>query len=342
VDEGVRKAGRPILRWVLGIGLFGGVVALVHFSVGWSSLLSPWREVPPGALATAVLLVLASYCIRTVRIHLYFSPATAGGFLRTFRLIILHNLFNNLLPMRSGEASFPLLMKREFQVPFGRSVPGLFYLRLLDLHFLILLGALVFTPGRGLWVWILPVLLLPLPLLGFQVQTWLQERVRSGHSGRLRGVTWLEGLPRSPGVVLTAWTWTAVNWSVKLLVFAWVLQVFVPVPFTWALLGSVTGELSSVLPIHGLAGAGTYEAGVMASLVPLGVDLQPALAGAVNLHLFILGTSFVSGILALMLQVGRGREEIEVSSGQKDAPSGDGDVSGPGDREGTGESDRDS
>lgn len=330
----MRKAGRPILRWVLGIGLFGGVVALVHFSVGWGSLLSPWREVAPGGLTLAVLLVVASYAIRTIRIHLYFSPATRGGFLRSFRLILLHNLFNNLLPMRSGEASFPLLMKRDFQVPFRRSVPGLLYLRLLDLHFLLLLGALLFAQGRGLWSWVLPLLILPLPILGFLTQTRLQERVRTHESDRLGRVTWLEGFPQTTGLVLTVWLWTAVNWTVKLLVFAWVLQVFVPLPYAWALIGSITGELSSVLPIHGLAGAGTYEAGVMASLVPLGVELQTALAGAVNLHLFVLGASLFSGALALVIPVGRGGAEGGADGAGRDPAHDGGPRSG---REGPGE-----
>ena len=53
------------------------------------------------------------------------------------------------------------------------------------------------------------------------------------------------------------------NWTVKLLVFAWILRSFIALPFTTALLASVTGEASSVLPFHGLAGAGTYEAGVL-------------------------------------------------------------------------------
>ena len=237
VDQGVRLSGKLAFRWILGVGLFLVVVALVHRSVGWGALLSPWRSLPPLPLVLAVVLVLASYAVRTIRIHRYFSPDTSGQYLRSFRLILFHNLFNNLLPMRSGEASFPLLMKREFQVPFSRSVPGLFYLRLLDLHFLLLLGALVFVPGRGLWVWILPALLLPLPLLGFRIQSFVQRRVREGESEGLKGVTWLDGLPQTPGLVLQSWIWTAVNWTVKLLVYAWILRTFLPLPLTSALLG---------------------------------------------------------------------------------------------------------
>jgi uncharacterized membrane protein YbhN (UPF0104 family) len=305
VDERVKYSLRPILGWTLGVGLFLGLASLIHLSVGWGALLTPWREVPIGSLGVAFLLVLVSYAIRTIRIHQYFSPDTQGEYLRSFRLILLHNLFNNLLPMRSGEASFPLLMKKEFEVSFTRSVPGLFYLRLLDLHFLLLLGALVFTTGRGLWIWTLPLVLAPLPILGFRLQAWLQNRVRSNGRNPLGGVTWLEGLPQTPALVMKTWLWTAVNWSVKLLVFAWILRAFVPLSYPTALLGSITGELSSVLPIHGLAGAGTYEAGILAALLPLGIEMEAALAGAVNLHLFVLGASILSGGLAFLVPVGK-------------------------------------
>ncbi len=124
----------------------------------------------------AVSLVLGSYAIRTVRIYEYFHPATAGEFLRTFRLVLLHNLFNNLLPMRSGEASFPILMAREFRVPFTRSIPGLVYLRVLDLHFVLLLGVAVLSWERGPLAWALTLFLAPLPS-GFRIQGWLLHRL---------------------------------------------------------------------------------------------------------------------------------------------------------------------
>ena len=298
--------GRSILGWTLGIGLFLGLVGILQVSVGWGALLGPWREFSGGELVGALSLVVASYGLRTIRVHEYFRPETAGRFHHSFRLILLHNLFNNLLPMRSGEASFPILMQRNFQVPFSRSIPGLLYLRFLDLHFLLLLGALVLLSGKNPEGWLVAAFLAPLPVAVFLTQEGLRTRVenRGGLLGRVLAKG-LAGLPSTPGLFWATWGWTVVNWGVKLLVFAWILRAFAPMSLSAALLGSVTGELSSVLPFHGLAGAGTYEAGVIAGLVPLGVGLESALAGAVNLHLFVLGASVLSGLLALALPNGR-------------------------------------
>ena len=309
----------PILGWILGIGLLLGLILLVHLSVGWKPILAPWLELPIGLLVAAYLLVLASYALRTVRVHRFFAPETEGDFLRSFRLILLHNLFNNLLPMRSGEASFPILMKRDFGIPFSRSVPGLFYLRLMDLHFLLLLGGAVLSWERGWAGWALVAALLPIPLLAFV----LQERVRAtpgARGGRLGSVLEkaMTGLPRTRAVFWWTWLWTGVNWAVKLLVFAWILGRFAALPFGTSLLGSITGEISSVLPIHGVAGAGTYEAGVAMGLLPLGTDAAAALRGGVNLHLFVLGASLLSAALALLLPVREPRRQGEADSGVRE------------------------
>lgn len=276
---------RPIRRkragWALGLLLLLGLLVALQLTLGWEALLRPWKGIPPLDLAGATGLLVGSYAVRTVRIHRYFAPETTGQFVRSFRLVLVHNLFNNLLPMRTGEASFPVLMKQEFGVPFGRSVPALLFLRLLDLHFLIVLAAVVVLGPGGIWGWIAAVLLGLVPALAYRV-----------HSMR--------GTVPPPSLFWTTWLWTCVNWSAKLLVFAWILRAFRPMPFSAAILGSVTGELSSVLPFHGVAGAGTYEAGVLAGLVPMGVEWEGALGAAVNLHLFVLGVSVLCGATAYL------------------------------------------
>jgi uncharacterized membrane protein YbhN (UPF0104 family) len=146
------------------------------------------------------------------------------------------------------------------------------------------------------------LLLVPIPYLLFRAQGWLLLRLEGREGGTSKKVgSLLDGLPSSGGLFWKTWLWTVVNWSVKLMALAWILQAFTPMAYPSALVGSTTGELSSVLPIHGIAGAGTYEAGVMAGLLPLGVELEPGLRAAVNLHLFILGVAIMAGALAALI-----------------------------------------
>jgi uncharacterized membrane protein YbhN (UPF0104 family) len=80
------------------------------------------------------------------------------------------------------------------------------------------------------------------------------------------------------------------------------LRFFLPLDI-WQLLTGVMGaELSSVLPFHGIAGSGSYELAAVAALMPLGIEPKLALAGAVNLHLFLLGSTLMLGALAFLLK----------------------------------------
>ncbi|MFC1662480.1 lysylphosphatidylglycerol synthase domain-containing protein, partial [Gemmatimonadota bacterium] len=127
MTDRTKPRASPTLVWIAGASLFLALVLVAQLTVGWNRILESWSAIPPATLAGSLLLVLGSYGIRTMRVHRYFLPTTRGHFHRSFRLVLLHNLFNNFLPMRTGEASFPFLMKREFQIPFGRSVPALLF-----------------------------------------------------------------------------------------------------------------------------------------------------------------------------------------------------------------------
>ncbi len=280
------------------------ILAIEHW-IGWGKLLRPWQHLDMTALLLACTLVLGSYGLRAVRLYDYFRP---HSFFACLRLILLHNLFNNFLPMRTGEISFPLLMQRYFRTPLSQSTAALLWFRLLDLHSLgtLALVALVQSwlslPSTGalLCLW------LSLPWLGYRLQhlglRWLHPRLSVRYQLFLEKIQ--AGLPQQASAFWRAWLWTLLNWSVKLLVFAWVLSLFIELAWQPALLGAVGGELSSVSPIHGIAGAGTYEAGIIAALLPFGVALEQAIQAAVNLHLFLLGMCLLGGALAVLFKPG--------------------------------------
>ncbi len=284
--------------------LFVAMLVAVEWWLGWATLLAPWREQSLASVLGAVGLTFVTYGLRALRLYDYFRREMRGGFARCLKLTLQHNLLNNLLPMRSGELSFPLLMARYFDVPVVRSVPVLLWFRLLDLHTLI---GLAVVAAAMLW---LPPIQAALLGVCWMVLPWFAYRL----AGRLRGhlasrsTRWagrlteaLDALPTSHAAFFRAWGWTVVNWVVKIAVFAWVLALFLPVSTPLAWLGAIGGDLTSVLPVHGVAGAGTFEAGVVAALAPFGVTPAQALPAAINLHLFILASTLIGGLLSLPL-----------------------------------------
>lgn len=294
---------RTLGRWLLGLALLAGLILWVQHSVGWTELLTPWRTLAPGRLALLLLLTAISYLFRAIRIYDYSYALLRGSFLATLRLSLLHNALNNFLPMRLGELAYPLLMKRYFGQGYVASSVTLLWIRILDLHFLGLptLIFLYVIQGLQIWLWLIPPWLALVPAL-----YWghgLLQRSLVSYQGPLASFMGqiLSHIPNSTGQFLRIWLWTALSWICKLLAFTAVVLHFSNLDLGRAVLGTLGAELSSVLPIHGVAGAGTYELAMSAVLLPLGIDVASILKAAVNLHLYLLGASLLLLLWGLLL-----------------------------------------
>ncbi len=90
--------------------------AFIQWVWGWGTIMGLWSHAGWGTIALALLLLVATYLLRTWRIYDYFPRETKSRFATLFRVVQLHNILNIMLPFRSGETSFPLLMRREFGV----------------------------------------------------------------------------------------------------------------------------------------------------------------------------------------------------------------------------------
>lgn len=294
--------GRP-RDWLVGALVLGLLIAWVEHSVGWGRLLAPWASLSASQLLGLVALSTLSYGLRAVRIYDYFLPLTRGRFLSTLRLSLLHNLANNLLPMRSGEVVFPLLLRRYFGQRLLHGTFALVVIRLLDVHFLglVAIAALYARAGGALWL-VIAVLWLGVLPLAFARRAQVLGWVRAG-KGRWEDLLAqaIAELPERPTTIARLYLWTALSWIAKVLAFAAVLRHFAPMQIWQALAGIIGAELSSILPVHGIAGTGSYEAAAVGVLVPLGIDPTLALAGAVNLHLFLLGVTALLGLIGLLI-----------------------------------------
>src|SRR5579859_2151407 len=136
--SGLRAGWPALLLNALVLGLF--IWAVEHYW-GWGKLLAPWRNLELAVLLLAVCGMLLSYVVRALRIYLAERDIPRGQYLACLRLILINNVVNLLLPARSGEASFPILMKRWFGIDPARATGTLIWLRLLDLHVLATIGA---------------------------------------------------------------------------------------------------------------------------------------------------------------------------------------------------------
>lgn len=289
------------LKLVIGGLILGGFAVAVEVTVGWRAILAPWARVPPALMATALALLIASYALRALRLHAHFADLGRGQLPRLLRLVLLHNALNNWLPMRIGEVSFPWLMHRYFAMPALRAIPALLWLRALDLHALLTWAGTAF-----LWAWhpgyaaAFAAVVIPLPWLGWH----LLARVLPAATPS-EGARWFtrlaSGLPQRRASLWQTVALTHLLWVAKLSGLAVLLKSLAELPWWWAFVGSAGGDLTSVLPVHGLAGGGTFEAGVLLALTPANIPTAQALTAAVGIHLMLLTSATVMVLPALLL-----------------------------------------
>jgi len=205
--------------------------------------------------------------------------------------------------MRSGEISFPILMQSHLQVPLNQSLPALLWFRLLDLQVLAVIGLIALSSLwlEVNWVLIAGIIASLLPfLVYFLNQYGLKPRLSEQHPSWLRKLA--QGMPTSLGQVFWSWFWTLLNWGLKILVLIWVFSWLYQAEFGHLAMGVIGGELSSVLPIHGVGGFGSYEAGIMLGLSGINYNTEKLLIAAINLHLILLISSILAAALMLLVQ----------------------------------------
>jgi len=214
------EAPRQLRHRVLSLVFFAAFALGIEHFFGWSTLLAPWADLGPDAIAGVLALLAVTYLARGLRLYRFYRSRL--GFLASQKLLLQHNLWTVLLPARAGEIAFPVLMQRYFDIPARQSLPVLLWFRVLDVHALLLVvgfalllprGAPVSAAFAAAWIWILVAALYCRPL-----QIVMLKRLPGRLAAKCLDVIATRPFPM--GRLLESWLWTMICWTVKLLLFA--------------------------------------------------------------------------------------------------------------------------
>ena len=281
------------------------IIAVEKF-VGWHTIVRGFNDLPGNYLSAAMGLMVFSYVLRTWRIQV--SLTIKGHFSELFKLSLTHNILNIMMPMRTGEASFPIFMKAQFNVPMLTASLHLIMFRLLDLLCLLCIGGVLLLwqdfPLFSLAICGLFVLAIRYSEL---LKLLTLRLIRNSHQPALVKIRdTLTQLPTSGKTYFTIALLTLCSWLSKLTAFVLIVLGISGLSFHTALLGIVGADLSSVLPIHGVAGSGTFEgAFILAAEIDGISNLQSSfpqlLEASVQLHVFLLGSAASIYAMSLLL-----------------------------------------
>ena len=286
-------------------------IAQVVGSIGWS-----------GA-AIVLALYSTTQLLRTARIWFSLPVVDRPHFGAVLGIVAIHQCLNHLLPLRVGEASFPLLMKRYGAVPPATSIALLLVVRLQELVVLVLFfaGALVSRVAQtrgGLptgWlltlaavgVVVLALIFRTLPvILGVAASIFRRTRPFASFSaGKERIARFLESLrvewiaPVSPARRGLAWLLTLAIWFNTCFISLEGLRFSgFKISFAETVLGSTVASLSHVLPINAFGSFGSLEAGWTFGFAALAFDPRGVLAVAFVLHILLMIFLIVAALIA--------------------------------------------
>ena len=297
--EGFRS-GRALARTAIGWGVALALLAWLLRVVRWTEVGEVLALAPPWAWPLAAAGICASHVLRGLRIHAELSRRHRVTRWACLRLTLLHNAAVNLVPLRGGEAAYPLLAQR-LGVPFGRALASLVWIRAQD-ALLLALFAVALLPGLSPWVKAtlaaagLGAVLLAIAALRRALARSGAATPRSSPAGA--AVAALSALTEAPRHGVSGWLYGAGSWAVKLGAITFLLSALAGLPAAGAGAGAVAGELAAVLPLQGPAGFGTYEAGVWAGTAVRGGAGLAVAAPAVVVHLFALAVALAAAAVA--------------------------------------------
>jgi uncharacterized membrane protein YbhN (UPF0104 family) len=301
LERGRRKPARRIAAaWIVAVLL----LAWLTRGVDWSRLALAIGTVPWYGWGAVVLGLGASYVLRALRMHAELSRRRPVRVRECLELMLLHNAAVNVVPMRGGEAAYPLLVHRRIGLPVADAVASLVWMRTQDALVLSITG-LVLWPGIAVSLRLIGAAAL---VAAAVVAVLCVQHVAARPQGDRRRSRAFEllyaggrALAEAPRHGARGWVFCSLSWAVKLGSLGALLAALTGLRPGRALAGVFGGELAGVLPIQGPAGFGTYEAGVWAgSAMGVGAGFEIA-AAALAVHAASLTTALVGGALALLL-----------------------------------------
>ena len=126
------------------------VIALLwwaHKHLDARTVLESWQNVTAQGVLIVAMLILISHLLRVIRVFLAYKQRQAIQFIDVAGVSLTHNTISFLLPMRLGELALPILSRQKLNIPYLYSAATLLFIRLLDVHWLLLLVALSAANG---------------------------------------------------------------------------------------------------------------------------------------------------------------------------------------------------
>ena len=257
--------------------------------VGFDKVLKFFSLLTLNQILAAFVLYLISYIARTVRWQYTLS---IKDFYKLFKLTVYNTFFNIILPFRTGEVSFFYMLKKE-NIHIVESTMSFIITRFFDGISLLGLFLWAYLTYKGFYILgILTFIFLPFSFFVLLIifRFIKHEKVKEYYKVMVNFRN-----------IVMVYALSILTWLFKFSAFYIILPKETKITLLESVMASSLADLTTVLPIHGLAGIGTYETGYISILIFLNVPKEVAFLSAFLVHMFIIvSSSFIAATLYLI------------------------------------------
>jgi uncharacterized protein (TIRG00374 family) len=324
----VKVTLRNLLTTLFSILLSVAVIVYVVSALDWQVVYDVLVHLNWGWLFLAWLVFLFNYVLRTLRFRVLIYTLDVP-FRKLFSVACLHGMFNYLMPARSGEVSFPLLLKLRLSISLTESAVTLVTARFFDFATVALFlpaalivfghqlspvfiysafafcGLVAVSGGGMLWLVRKPATPLSLTDRGGamsqeKVLSRLIKRVQKVWVSLIGGLRLIDQRRQYKQLLLlTIGIWLCVYTNYYLIVHSMGYEI----SYLHIAVVTIIMVPTKLLPVQGFANLGTHELGWVAGLALFGRSRDVSLAIAVGSHVILLWFVLILGGLGMLLGI---------------------------------------
>lgn len=318
------KYGKELISIIIAILIVGILLSQVPLR----DVIRAFHSIPAIWILAAFLLYIVNYILRAIRLWILFENRIDIKDL--FRVVLVHNMFVNLLPGRTGELSYLYLLRKKYNIPLSESFAMLVIARLLDLIMILLFFGLPM-----IWIKNLPVIIVQIFLfvsvlmaslfiiilsmifykdriisivmkinMGLNMERIYKiDRVKT-ILGKYKNVIKSFSIIKKGNLVLYCFfvsvVLSFVNIVIGYLLFEVMFNAFnYHIGVLEFILIVSFSKLSAFLPIQSFGGFGITEGSLTIAFMSLGFPKEIAIASGFSYHILILIYAVILGILGM-------------------------------------------
>ncbi len=318
------KKGSVLLRVIIGslLGLFITWILLKQISL--HAFLPVFKKISLFSLIIPFGFYVLSVFFRACRWRKMILSKTIP-LSSIFCVTSIHNILNHLMPARTGELSYIVLLRKIHSIPSSQGVATLLLARIFDILSMavfFLISIVIFwnqitVPRYRLFLttfFSIPVILVVFVMFFSRRGTQTLQRFFE-KTGLLKSKLALKVLEfmnrlaqdlyeiRKSRQLGTFISLTMLGWGTKFVAFYAIVRNIIfthTITFWETVLGTTFSELASSLPIYGFAGFGTIEGGWTLGFLLIGFKKEEVIAGAFCFHVLLLSFALILGLLGFL------------------------------------------